>query len=197
MAADEDHALEQAEDANPGWRVHTIGPDVNAKPADYHGDALSAWPTPDEVRATFSSARGRLAFDRMIANVRGQTPGREQPEPGKDRVMQIASELARVHTFTLMDGEAIARAALALTGSVPVDEAKLAVDVPPIPFGPKGVPYDKANAGYYRSAAKNIRYHARRGRSVMGSNLTEAVARLCDATADALYERHRLRGGAQ
>lgn len=80
---------------------------------------------------------------------------------------------------------------------VRVDEANLAVDVPPIPFGPEGVPEDKANAGYYRAAAKNIRYHASRGRSVMGSNLTEAVARLCDATADALYERHRLRGGAQ
>lgn len=78
-----------------------------------------------------------------------------------------------------------------------IDEAALAVKVPPIPFGPEGVPADLANARYYRSAAKNIRYHASRGRSFSGSNLTEAVARLCDAAADALYKRNRLERGAK
>jgi len=61
-----------------------------------------------------------------------------------------------------------------------------AVAVPVIPFGPEGVPRNVRDAKYYHQAARNIRYHASRGNSFAGSNLTESVAKLCDAAADAL-----------
>lgn len=63
------------------------------------------------------------------------------------------------------------------------------VKIPHVPFGPKGVPQIEADANYYREAARNIRFHAERGTGVAkfaGSNLTEAVARLCEAAAEAL-----------
>lgn len=106
-----------------------------------------------------------------------------------DQIVDIAEKDLAKNNRLYRENEEL-RAALA--APVQVDEAKLAVAVPAVPYGPAGVPADRANAGYYRSAAKNIRYHASRGRSLMGSNLTEAVARLCDATADALHERQRL-----
>ncbi|MGO3147105.1 MAG: hypothetical protein ACTIJ6_05435 [Leucobacter sp.] len=52
------------------------------------------------------------------------------PQAESDRALEIAHELAKVHTFTLADGEAIARAALSLAAPVQpsstVDEAALA-----------------------------------------------------------------------
>lgn len=62
----------------------------------------------------------------------------------------------------------------------------LPVVIPKVPYGPLGVPQDQADADYYLSAAENIRYHQSRGNSFAGSNLTEAVARLCEAVAAAL-----------
>jgi hypothetical protein len=60
------------------------------------------------------------------------------------------------------------------------------VTVPHIPFGPKGMPENLAEADYYRSAARNIRYQANVGEPFAGPNVTEAVAKLCDNAADAL-----------
>jgi hypothetical protein len=62
----------------------------------------------------------------------------------------------------------------------------LTVAVPSVPYGPKGVPVEKADAGYYQAAARNIRYAAEHGNSFAGSNLTETVAKLCEAAAEAL-----------
>jgi hypothetical protein len=62
----------------------------------------------------------------------------------------------------------------------------LKLKVPSVPFGPLGVPAEKADADYYRAAARNIRYGQEQGRSFAGSNLTETVAKLCDAVAEAL-----------
>jgi len=60
------------------------------------------------------------------------------------------------------------------------------VGIPSVPFGPQGVEVVKADADYYRAAARNIRSMARRGESFTGSNLTETVAKLCEAAAEAL-----------
>jgi hypothetical protein len=60
------------------------------------------------------------------------------------------------------------------------------VHVPHIPFGPNGMPGNFPDAVYYRSAARVIRHQANVGVSFAGSNLTEAVAKLCDNAADAL-----------
>ena len=62
----------------------------------------------------------------------------------------------------------------------------LTLAVPSVPYGPEGVPLEQADADYYRAAARNIRYAQQHGRSFAGSNLTETVAKLCDAVADAL-----------
>ena len=62
----------------------------------------------------------------------------------------------------------------------------VAINVPSVPYGPKGISAEKADAGYYRSAARTIRHAAQRGQSFAGSNLTETVAKLCDSVADAL-----------
>jgi len=62
----------------------------------------------------------------------------------------------------------------------------ITVAVPSVPFGPEGVPVTKRDAKYYREAARNIRFHASRGRAFSGSNVTETVAKLCDAVADSL-----------
>lgn len=48
---------------------------------------------------------------------------------------------------------------------------------------------DQADADYYRSAARNLRYHFSKGNKVMGSNLTETVALLCESAADALESK--------
>lgn len=66
----------------------------------------------------------------------------------------------------------------------------LPVSVPSVPHGPEGVPVTWADADYYRSAARNIRYAAQHGRSFAGSNLTETVAKLCEAAAEALELAH-------
>lgn len=60
------------------------------------------------------------------------------------------------------------------------------VTVPSVPFGPEGVEPRVADASYFRSAARNIRFHKQRGQSFSGSNVTETVAALCEAAADAL-----------
>lgn len=60
------------------------------------------------------------------------------------------------------------------------------VAIPHVPHGPVGVAPEAASADYYRSAAENIRFQAERGRSFAGSNLTEAVAQLCEQAAVAL-----------
>ncbi|WP_144719264.1 hypothetical protein [Agrococcus jejuensis] len=63
------------------------------------------------------------------------------------------------------------------------------VVIPSVPFGPIGVPHARADANYYRLAARNIRSAAARGGGFAGSNLTETVARLCEAAAEALYPK--------
>lgn len=65
----------------------------------------------------------------------------------------------------------------------------LTVAVPSVPFGPTGVPVREADADYYRAAARNIRHHKALGNAFAGSNLTETVARLCEAAADALDQQ--------
>jgi hypothetical protein len=67
-----------------------------------------------------------------------------------------------------------------------VAEHIITVNVPTVPFGPEGIPMHERDAKYYREAARNIRFHASRGRAFSGSNVTETVARLCVAVADAL-----------
>lgn len=63
---------------------------------------------------------------------------------------------------------------------------RVTVNVPRIPFAPHGDP-DSVDADYYREGARNIRFNAGLGKSsIGGSNLTEVVAALCDAVADAL-----------
>lgn len=62
----------------------------------------------------------------------------------------------------------------------------LTVNVPSIPYGPQGVSVERADADYYRAAARNIRHHAQRGNAFAGSNLTETVAKPCEAAAEAL-----------
>lgn len=52
---------------------------------------------------------------------------------------------------------------------------------PTVPFGPKGVPVNVADADYLRSAAGNIEF-ARR----LGSNLTATVVKLLNDAADAV-----------
>lgn len=60
------------------------------------------------------------------------------------------------------------------------------VEIPFVPFPPEGDPRT-VDAMFYREAARNIRYAARGGASVIGgSNLTETVAALCVAAAEAL-----------
>lgn len=60
------------------------------------------------------------------------------------------------------------------------------LNIPSIPGGPDGIPVTEADANYYKSAARNIRWHFRNGESFAGSNVTETVARLCEAAANAL-----------
>lgn len=60
------------------------------------------------------------------------------------------------------------------------------VDVPSVPFGPLGVPPHEADSAYYRNAARNIRSAWSRGTEFACSNLTETVARLCEAAAEAI-----------
>lgn len=59
------------------------------------------------------------------------------------------------------------------------------VAIPRVPHGPEGIDPRKADADYYREAARNIRFQFPKSRFA-GSNLTEAVARLCEAAAKAL-----------
>ncbi|PRI11899.1 hypothetical protein [Leucobacter massiliensis] len=66
------------------------------------------------------------------------------------------------------------------------ERAPIPVAIPTVPFGPETSTRDSADAGYYREAARNIRYQAMRGNAFSGSHVTEAVAQLCDAVADAL-----------
>jgi hypothetical protein len=65
-------------------------------------------------------------------------------------------------------------------------ESYVLVQVPHILFGEKGMPENLEDADYYRSAARNIRHQANVGEPFAGSNVTEAVAKLCDNVADAL-----------
>jgi hypothetical protein len=67
----------------------------------------------------------------------------------------------------------------------------LTVNVPSIPYGPD-LPVHERDADYYRHAAQGIRHMTRGGHGKFaGSNLTEAVAQLCDAAADALIQAGR------
>lgn len=59
----------------------------------------------------------------------------------------------------------------------------LHVNVPSIPNAPKHVTQRAADADYYRAAARSIRHQASNGHAFAGSNVTEAVARLCDEVA--------------
>lgn len=60
------------------------------------------------------------------------------------------------------------------------------VVIPSVPNGPAGLSQRESDAMYYREAAYLIRWHAEQGRPFAGSNLTEAVAQLCEAAAAAL-----------
>lgn len=60
------------------------------------------------------------------------------------------------------------------------------VKVPTIPVTPEGMEPTARDVKQYRDAAKKIRSNAARGNDISGSILTEAVAALCDAAADAL-----------
>ena len=62
----------------------------------------------------------------------------------------------------------------------------LMINIPSVPYGPRGVQVEKADADYYRAAARNIRHAQQSGHSFAGSNLTETVAKLCDSVADEL-----------
>ena len=57
------------------------------------------------------------------------------------------------------------------------------IPAPHVPHGPKGIPEHEADADYLRHAAKNLRWAG-----VLGSNLTETVAQMCEAAADALMD---------
>lgn len=59
------------------------------------------------------------------------------------------------------------------------------VEIPSVPFGRDGDPRT-VDAEYYREAARNIRFQAVSGNAFAGSNLTETVAKLCIAAAEAL-----------
>lgn len=62
----------------------------------------------------------------------------------------------------------------------------LIVAIPSVPYGPAGTPVREADADYYRAAARNIRHQKAQGNAFAGSNLTETVAKLCEAAAEAL-----------
>ncbi len=66
------------------------------------------------------------------------------------------------------------------------DKRSIPVTVPSVPYGPAGVQRDVADADYYRAAARSIRSQAMRGEAFSGSNVTETVALLCEAAAEAL-----------
>lgn len=68
------------------------------------------------------------------------------------------------------------------------------VVIPSVPHGPKGVALAQADADYYREAALRIRSQFPKSRFA-GSNLTETVARLCEAAAVALDASDRCRCG--
>lgn len=66
--------------------------------------------------------------------------------------------------------------------------------VPSIPYPPENTTRDRADADYYRSAAESIRYQASRGNAFAGSNVTETVAKLCEAVAVAFAAKEVRRG---
>ena len=63
---------------------------------------------------------------------------------------------------------------------------QISVPRPHVPFGPEGIPADKADADYLRSAARNIE-HSR----CMGHNLTATVMQLLHDAADAIEDGAR------
>lgn len=66
----------------------------------------------------------------------------------------------------------------------------IVVGVPSMPYGPEGVDPAERDRRYYLEAARNIRYQADRGNGFSGSNVTETVARLCEAVARSLGDSH-------
>lgn len=104
-----------------------------------------------------------------------------------------AADEARAHENQSPHGP---NAAAAVAESTTAAQPHIAVvSIPRVPFGPEGAPRT-VDARYYRDAARNIRSQAERGNGFAGSNLTESVARLCDAAADAL-ERDQERASTQ
>ncbi|PPF39949.1 hypothetical protein [Pseudoclavibacter sp. AY1H1] len=75
-----------------------------------------------------------------------------------------------------------------------VADAAIRALVPSVPFPPAGTTENSADADYYRSAAESIRFQASRGNAFAGSNVTETVAKLCDAVADSLTAAEVRRG---
>lgn len=61
------------------------------------------------------------------------------------------------------------------------------MEVPSIPYGPVGIPALEADGQYYRGAAANIRHQMRQNNAFAATNLTEAVAKLCDLVAVELF----------
>lgn len=63
----------------------------------------------------------------------------------------------------------------------------ITVPRPHVPFGPEGVPADRADAAYLRSFVRNLDYHRdEHGVHIAGSNLTATVRRLLLDAANAL-----------
>lgn len=62
------------------------------------------------------------------------------------------------------------------------------IKIPTVFGGPKHLTPEESDAMYYREAAASIRWNWRhaKNKGFAGSNLTEAVARLCEAAAESL-----------
>ena len=113
-----------------------------------------------------------------------------------DKIAALLGELD-LNGATTREGTAwgtVLRESLALARHQP---RVLLVDVPRVPYGPAGLSETQADADYYRAAARNIRHQAERGNPFAGSNVTEAVARLCENVATALNEKAQENHGPQ
>jgi hypothetical protein len=63
---------------------------------------------------------------------------------------------------------------------------EIAIRRPHVPYGPKGIPENEADADYMREAGRNIRHAIAQKRSLWGSNLSETIIRILGDCEDAL-----------